>query len=60
VVAVGNFVYVKGVTAAPVGDITEQTRQVLQVIDLLRGNQDEGRASIWMRKCRRMRDGGRA
>ena len=28
--------------------------------DLLRGNQDEGLASIWMRKCCRMRDGGRA
>jgi hypothetical protein len=27
---------------------------------LLRGNQDARRASIWMRKCRRMRDGGRA
>ncbi len=35
VVAVGNFVYVKGVTAAPVGDITDQTRQVLQEIDRL-------------------------
>jgi alkanesulfonate monooxygenase SsuD/methylene tetrahydromethanopterin reductase-like flavin-dependent oxidoreductase (luciferase family) len=27
---------------------------------LLRGNQDARGASIWMRKCRRMRDGGRA
>ncbi len=25
-----------------------------------RGKQGERRASIWMRKCRRMRDGGRA
>ena len=32
VVAVGNLVYVKGVTAAPVGDITDQTRQVLQAV----------------------------
>ena len=30
------------------------------LLGLLRGNQDEGRASIWMRKRRRMRDGGRA
>ena len=27
---------------------------------LLRGNQDARTASIWMRKCRRMRDGRRA
>jgi hypothetical protein len=27
---------------------------------LLRGNQGERRASIWMRKCRRMRDDRRA
>jgi DNA invertase Pin-like site-specific DNA recombinase len=27
---------------------------------MLRGNLDEGRASIWMRKRRRMRDGRRA
>jgi ATP-dependent DNA ligase len=27
---------------------------------MLRGKQDEKRASIGMRKCRRMRDGGRA
>jgi enamine deaminase RidA (YjgF/YER057c/UK114 family) len=35
VIAFGNLVYVKGVTADPVGDITEQTRQVLQEIDRL-------------------------
>jgi hypothetical protein len=27
---------------------------------VLRGNQDARGASIWMRKCRRMRDGRRA
>jgi hypothetical protein len=27
---------------------------------LRRGNQDENRAAIWMRGCRRMRDGTRA
>jgi hypothetical protein len=27
---------------------------------VLRGDLDARRASIWMRKCRRMRDGGRA
>src|ERR1700746_1459288 len=33
VVAVGNFVYVKGVTGARVGDITSQTRHALQESD---------------------------
>ena len=33
VVAAGNFVFLKGVTADPVGDVTEQTRQVLRRID---------------------------
>ena len=28
--------------------------------NVLRGNQDARTASIWMRKCRRMRDGRRA
>ena len=35
VVAIRNLVFVKGVTAAPVGDITDQTRLVLQEIDRL-------------------------
>jgi hypothetical protein len=42
-----------------VGD-QERGFERLGVGALLRGNQDEGRASIWMRKRRRMRDGGRA
>jgi enamine deaminase RidA (YjgF/YER057c/UK114 family) len=35
VTAFGNMVYVKGVTANPAGDITDQTRQVLKEIDRL-------------------------
>ena len=35
VITAGNMVYVKGVTGDRAGDITDQTRQVLQEIDRL-------------------------
>ena len=60
VVAVGNFVYVKGVTAAPVGDITEQTRQALQEIDRLLAvaGSDKSKlltAQVWLSDMRMFR-----
>ena len=60
VVAVGNFVYVKGVTGAPVGDITDQTRQVLQEIDRLLAvaGSDKSKlltAQVWLSDMRMFR-----
>ena len=53
VVAQGDRVYVCGITGDPVGDVTAQTRQVLQRIDdlLARAGTDKSRlltAQVWL------------
>jgi enamine deaminase RidA (YjgF/YER057c/UK114 family) len=61
VTAFGNFVFLKGVTADPAGDISVQTRQVLRQIDdlLAVAGSDKSKvltAQVWLSDMRMFRE----